>query len=316
MIDIIDGSSYFNGNYFVSLCNNGTKVYRALRKDEPTLKAEFPDSIDLKITNKCNIGCPYCHESSTISGKSFNLEKTIKILDTLPRVGIEIAIGGGDIFEDWNDTKELLNWLKHNRFYSRVTVNFRSIEKLGESAMELWYHTEAVGVSLDNNITESELKKIETSVFNFRTIYHVIVGINSIEQIKSLLDSVYDLSILVLGYKNWGRGRNFTIKQELLENWKNEFKQLLLEKRRSTRNSRKSSISFDNLAIEQLDLRGCILEQDWITSYMGDDFTHSMYIDAVEEVYSPTSRDPFRVSWNDMTLLDFFRTYRKEDILK
>lgn len=316
MIDLIDSCSYFNGNYFVGLHNNGTKIYRALRKDEPTLKAEFPDSIDLKITNKCDIGCPYCHESSTIFGKSFNLEKTIKILNTLPKVGIEIAVGGGDIFEIWDDTKNLLNWLKQNRFFSRVTVNFKSIERFGENTKELWYHTDAVGVSLDSNIAEIELKKIETNVFNSRTVYHVIVGINPIEQIKSLLDSVYNLSILVLGYKNWGRGKNFTIKQELLEDWKNKFKQLLLEKRQSTRNSKKSSISFDNLAIEQLDLRGCILEQDWITSYMGDDFTHSMYIDAVEEVYSPTSRDPFRVSWNDMTLLDFFKTYRKEDVLK
>lgn len=65
---------YINGNYFVTLDNEGTKTYRALRKREDFI-SEFPDSIDLKITNKCSIGCSFCHESSIKTGKSFNLDK-------------------------------------------------------------------------------------------------------------------------------------------------------------------------------------------------------------------------------------------------
>ena len=51
---------YINGNYFVMSRRDGSKVKRALRFDED-LCADFPDSIDLKITNACSIGCKYCH---------------------------------------------------------------------------------------------------------------------------------------------------------------------------------------------------------------------------------------------------------------
>jgi hypothetical protein len=41
---------------------------------------------------------------------------------------------------------------------------------------------------------------------------------------------------------------------------------------------------------------------------MEDDFTHSLYLDAVKQEYAPTSRSPRRVIMSDMSLLDFFGT--------
>lgn len=48
--------------------------------------------------------------------------------------------------------------------------------------------------------------------------------------------------------------------------------------------------------------------------YMGDEFTHTMYVDAVSEIFAPTSRDSFRVSWNDMKILEFFNTYKNDKV--
>ena len=56
-------SVYRNGNYFVILKGRCSLEKRCFRIDEP-LTPDFPDSIDLKISNRCSIGCPYCHEES------------------------------------------------------------------------------------------------------------------------------------------------------------------------------------------------------------------------------------------------------------
>ena len=126
---ITDEYSYINGNYYVTLNNlTGTKTYRALRRGEE-LVSKFPDSIDLKITNKCSIGCPFCHESSISEGKSFDLQKTIGILSQLPKVGIELAIGGGDVTEDSviDDCAALCRWANDNGFVPRLTINSKSL---------------------------------------------------------------------------------------------------------------------------------------------------------------------------------------------
>ena len=89
---------YINGNYLTRLHYDGTREKRVLRVGE-NFEPSFPDSIDLKITNKCLLGCSFCHEASNPSGKTANWSSLKKVLDQLPKVGIELAIGGGDVFE-------------------------------------------------------------------------------------------------------------------------------------------------------------------------------------------------------------------------
>ena len=73
---------YLNGNYIVisPSYNNFTIKKRALRINEE-LKADFPDSIDLKISNRCSIGCKYCHENSIPTGDIFDFDKWMAFLD-------------------------------------------------------------------------------------------------------------------------------------------------------------------------------------------------------------------------------------------
>lgn len=50
--------SYQNGNYTVRLnTENGTKIRE---NDLSFFDAEFPESADVKITNKCSNGCTFC----------------------------------------------------------------------------------------------------------------------------------------------------------------------------------------------------------------------------------------------------------------
>ena len=53
---------YRNGNYNVIIFDDGTKVRT---NDLDFFKAEAPESMDIKITNKCDMGCKFCLDSSS-----------------------------------------------------------------------------------------------------------------------------------------------------------------------------------------------------------------------------------------------------------
>ncbi len=50
-----------------------------------------------------------------------------------------------------------------------------------------------------------------------------------------------------------------------------------------------STISFDNLAIEQLQIQDRVTPEVWETHYLGVDGSHTMYIDAVRMEYARSS---------------------------
>jgi hypothetical protein len=73
----------------------------------------------------------------------------------------------------------------------------------------------------------------------------------------------------------------------------------------------KCTISFDNLAIEQLKVKRLFTHDGWNKFYMGDDFVFTMYIDAVNQQYAPTSRSNTRKSFSECTLEEFFQGRNK-----
>ena len=53
-------------------------------------------------------------------------------------------------------------------------------------------------------------------------------------------------------------------------------------------------ISFDNLAIKQLDVKRLMSDKEWDEFYMGDDGQFTMYIDLVKEEFAKSSTSPKR----------------------
>ena len=82
--------AYKNGNYNVTIFDNGTKI-RETKEDK--FVSKFPECIDIKITNYCDRNCPYCHENSSTKGKHGILSRNF-ILTLKPYT--ELAIGGGN----------------------------------------------------------------------------------------------------------------------------------------------------------------------------------------------------------------------------
>ena len=315
---------YINGNYIVDSRNFGRdKVYKALRINE-NFEPDFPDSIDLKITNKCSHGCSFCHESSEKNGKSFNLERTCKMLDELPNRGIEIAIGGGNVFECFSDFKQLLEFCHSKKFYTRATINIadaRNLDRMKNDLLPLICDFRykmilgAFGISVTKFKQVQDLYDLwldnDLGIDHSHVVYHIILGVFPPEEISDLLDFCmsHRSSLLILGFKQFGRAKDTELPN--LEPWIEELKQILYRIRLSGKTE--SSIGFDNLAIEQLQLKNYLLKSEWDSYYLGDEFTHTMYVDAVEETFAPTSRTKIedRVSWSEAGgILNYFKNNR------
>ena len=274
---------YKNGNYDVRIYSDGTKV-RDIDDEEPGFLPEFPESIDLKITNKCGMGCPFCHENSTPDGKHGDIMHLPFIKTLHPYT--EVAIGGGDPLSH-PDLVPFLSELRELQVLPNITVNavqFMENHGLLQTLAErkLLY---GIGVSYtrpeDVDIEEfiNAVKPLKNAVI------HVINGVISREMLQNLKDN--DLKILILGYKDFRRGSDFWQLYEASDVQKQEELYELLPT--MVKEGWFSCISFDNLAIEQLDVKRLMSKKMWKKFYMGNDGEFTMYVDAVNEKYAVSS---------------------------
>lgn len=274
--------SYNNGNYTVKIYSDGTKI-RITNKDE--FIPEFPESIDLKITNYCEVGCPMCHEDSTINGKHADLNH--KFLDTL-KEGTELSVGGGSTLSH-PELKEFLIRMKEKGIICNMTVH-NSIKEF-DLLTSLLYKNLIYGLGISAN-NPKEFRKVE-NILNIlikngisidNIVLHVIEGIVDYKDLLTFKDYLPE-KILILGNKLFGRGLEYNHKNGL---WLNEKRKTLINNLDIIFREF-SVVSFDNLAIETLELRKRLDEYTFNSYYMGDEGEFTMYIDLVEKKYAKNS---------------------------
>lgn len=323
------GYKYLNGNYIVVQQQEVLQKI-ALRANEE-LVAKFPDSIDLKISNHCSNGCPFCHENSTPNGALLDIEKTTQILQQLPKLPIEIAIGGGNILENYEELGGFISWLKERGHRLRCTLRLEDHMKVqdDEKLNKFLCNFGGIGLSITSSLSE-EHRKLLKSKFEYLGEYagigkqrrsssivlHVIAGITPVEDIKFLIEEV-PFPVLILGYKQWGRASNNPIPdlketERIIKNtiyrsrFTKDFEKIRC--RNWHEGESKLVIAFDNLALDQLHIKEAVLEPEWESIYLGKEGKHSMYIDAVKGEYARNSCSPDRVSWDSVPLLEYFRS--------
>ena len=287
--------NYQNGDYKVSLnLEDGTKT----REGEG--KTAFPESIDLKITDYCDAGCSYCHESSTKRGISAPTTSIMENLKGLPP-GIELAIGGGNPLSHPQFTR-LLEGFKAEGWISNVTVNRKHL-----MPSTIYSLTQLQGKSLVYGIGES-VHAVFTpdygrgSTRNLENlVWHVIVGIHNPIDILSLTNRPQRL--LVLGYKTYGFGKTRDVEKIGLSiyKWRYWIRAIIQSG---------IKVSFDNLALEQLDLKNRITPAEWNSHYMGDDGKFSMYIDAVKQEFAKSSTSS-RIPIDGRNIFEMFSRIKK-----
>lgn len=295
--------SYKNGNYIVTMFDDGTKVrYNDLDYFTP----EKPESIDLKITNCCNgvngMLCPQCHEKSNPNGKHGDI-MNLKFIDTMLPYA-EVAIGGGDPLTH-PDLAPFLAKLKKRNLIANMTVNqwsfMQNLDKIDWLVENELIH--GLGVSL-NDPTDEFIKEIEKYP---NAVIHVINGIVDMLQLKKL--SGHHLKLLILGYKNFGRGEPYYKAlsgqiEALKSRFYDELPAIIEQKMFDC-------VSFDNLAIKQLEPKRIMSEDEWQRMYMGDDGQFTMYIDAVNEEFAKSSVSTARYSLTN-DIKDMFNVVRNE----
>ena len=289
---------YKNGNFQVVIFDDGTKI-RETNDDE--FVPYFAENMDIKICNVCDVLCPFCHEGSTKNGKLGDILNE-KFIDTLHPYQ-EVAIGGGDVTSH-PDLILFLQKLKEKKVIANITVNQIHFERKQELIKKLVDEklVYGLGVSLVNP-TEHFLDLIKQYP---NAVIHVINGILSESDVEKLQNN--DLKMLILGYKHLRRGNEyFEADQTEIEN-----KQHWLYENLESLVDRFKVVSFDNLAIEQLQVKRLMTQEEWDEFYMGDDSEFTYYIDMVERKFAKSSTAPMDQRYDLLDSVDdMFEKIRK-----
>lgn len=275
--------TYRNGNVLVRICEDGTK-YR-YTPEGSVAAPEFPESIDLKITAFCKENCPMCHENAGMNGRHADLNHSL--LDSIPAY-TELAIGGGNPMAH-PDLYSFLQRMKKQNVICNITVHYnqfmKSINTLCSWQNEGVLH--GVGVSIHHPLEDT------AALHGFpHIVVHTIAGVSGPDTYRSLADK--DLDLLILGYKDFGRGHDYYIQNSNVERrirWVADHIEPLSDHFRS--------ICFDDLAVRQLDLKNKINPAVWKQFYMGGDGKFTLYVDLVRGEYAASSTVERRTIFSD-----------------
>lgn len=295
---------YKNGNYITKIYSNGTRTRelfpketfyeQGLFKEElfnvkeiDLMNPEFPESIDLKITNYCNNGCKYCYANSDEEGLHADKDFIKEIISQM-KPFTEIALGGGNTIS-YPYLDEILKFAKNKNVICNMTLKDIDVIMNHKRIQEM-YHSgliKSIGISPTNI---EFLSKATELVSNTDFIIHFVLGIHNKEFLDKVLNDnfkVFIEKILILGYKEIGKGKNYFDKNsEEIKNNIKELKDYINNEVIPEFSVSYKTISFDNLAIKQLELD---INNVYKDLYQGEDGKFSFYIDAVKEKYARSS---------------------------
>lgn len=286
---------YKNGNYEVLIYSNGTKVKQT---NKESFEGEYPETINLKITNKCDLKCKMCLESSRVNGKegSFNYEFFNNLKE-----GVELAIGGGNPLNH----KELIPFLKkmkNKKIICNICVNQDHFMMKQNDIQSLLDEELIKGIAISINKDKNIDEIVQFLHRNDNAFISVINGIVSEKILKKLYDK--DLKIQIQGFKYSGRGKFFLTDKE-------DKNMEYLEKNILEIIKKFKAVSFDNASIRQLKLKNKINNFNYL--YMGDDGDFSLYVNLVNGTYSTSlnSDNKYKIKGN---ISEMFKNAKKNEI--
>ena len=295
---------YQNGDWSTLIFQDGTKVRAVVDPTVKDPKTEFPDSADICITSYCDNACPICYNNSGLNGKHCDIEDFKKIIDTYK--GGEVAIGGGNPFYHPQLT-EMLTYCRDKGVLPSITVNLNHLEIFQRTIEEMLKSKLIYGVGISyvhSELTDERIEIIKRlNKINHQIVIHIVNGVfdeKKIDRLKDLSKKTR-VKILILGYKDLGRGRGKNV---------NDLKDLMKRKLLDELVEFSSVISADTLALEQLELSKRVPK--FLRRYQGEEGSCSMYIDLVSKTFSRSSIEteniyPLNDNYNVKELFDIVR---------
>ena len=276
---------YINGNYLVTIDNDGTKT-------RETIDNEFiptrPETIDLNISNFCKNACPWCYMDASPQGRHGDVI-AIKNMKIPPYT--EVALN----YALHPNLVTIFHMLREKRAITNITIHQNDLLKYHKliKGFQLQHYIYGIGISVTD--VNDRLIKIINRFDN--VVIHVIAGITPIKTLEKMKDLGY--KVLILGYKTKGRGLN--VKPNLIE-YKYNFDNI---------QDWFKIVSYDNLALEQLNIKDYITKEIWDTHYMGEEGQFSFFIDAVEKKYYKSSTESKGFDINNLTIKEMFENVKK-----
>lgn len=290
---------YKNGNATIELYDDGTKI---METDDNEFDFEFASSMDVCISERCDNGCKFCYANCTPNGAVANFDWDF--LNDIPE-GVEMAINMQFPLPD--GFEEFLKRMKENGVIVNATINQRHFEK-HEDYIDYLVHEHliwGVGISL-----VQATEKFIDSVRQFdNAVIHVINGV--VTMTDMLMLGGKDLKLLILGYKDKGRGVTYhdeervevERKQEMMKNCLPIFLKMF------------KAVSFDNLALKQLNVKSIVSDDAWDEFYMGKEASSSFYINLVNGTYSPSSLDTLELPIGNLGVKEMFQNVKGKSSL-
>lgn len=289
-------AKYQNGNFITELYDDGTRIRET---EDDFFQPSFAENVDVHTSNRCNNGCQFCYSNCTIDGQ-FGKLSGWHFLETL-HSGTEMALNLN--FPMPSDFFDLLRYLKSQGIITNVTINQNHFEA-HEDIIKQMYDEELIH-GLGISLTRATRKFVEMVQQYPNAVIHVINGLFAKDQYDILKDN--RLKILILGYKDTGRGIEFyslasdIIKQNqkwLYDNLSEVIKHFKV-------------VSFDNLALEQLNVRRLLSDEQWDEFYGGNDGTITFFINLVDGYFAKNSMSDIHYQIGDLSMDEMFNIIRQ-----
>jgi organic radical activating enzyme len=224
--------------------------------------------------------------------------------------GIEFAIGGGNPLTT-PGIEKFLEIEKSRNHIINVTMNYNHISPNGKYRQQTIDYLKrglikGLGVSvmdynLENFLNDKELQDVSSNI-----VIHIIEGINSFYNVKEKLFNCNwkHPKVLILGKKNFGRYGMLSEDKKAIDDkqtaiWRENILNFLKEFNGVT--------SFDNLALERLDVLSKLPKEVVDTQWFGEEGTHTMYLDFVKEEYGRQSTSKDRKPIGDKTFREIYK---------
>lgn len=259
---------YNNGNYKVIINKQNGSKFRIGSNFAPS----FAESMDMTITTKCDGGCSFCYMDCSLQGNHCDFYKYKNLLNSiLPYT--EVAINGNDLSHP--ELESFLLKMKERNIFVNMTVN--QYHYLQKKDIIDKYRPLLNGLGISYVEYDERLKNIDDN-----TVIHVVAG-NINENDLHDLEKLGIKKLLILGYKKKGRGKNFYLcNKEVIDN---NIKML------SNYNLKFDIVAYDNLALEQLNVKQKVSNEEWEKYYMGDEGTFTFFVDLVNDVFAKSSTE-------------------------
>ena len=162
-----------------------------------------------------------------------------------------------------------------------------------------------IGISLTDPTQKGFIDEVKKYP---NTVIHIIAGVTPWEDIQYLMGR--GLKLLILGYKQTGRGKDYFCRFENVLSITSKMTDLGNNLDEVIEGFK--VVSFDNLAIEQLHIRDRLSDKEWNMFYGGDDGTVTFFIDLVKGVFARNSLSQITYPIGDKTIDEMFAIIKKE----